>query len=138
MPASFTLEIVTPERKLYEGDVIALSAPGIDGLFGVLYNRAPVISALGPGPIVFRQLDGGERRLAIAGGFFEVHQNRAVILADKADFAEEIDPQAAAAELEQARQRLTGIIESDAELERRREALKVAQTRVRVASQVRR
>ena len=45
------LEIVTPETKIFAGDVEAVQFPGIDGLFQVLNNHAPIISALGKGII---------------------------------------------------------------------------------------
>ncbi len=137
MPGSFTLEIVTPARLVYTGEVESLQAPGLDGYFGVLHNRAPLISALGPGQLKFQELGDQPRFMAISGGFFQVADNKAIILADEAEFAEEIDAAAAAAELEQARQHLAGLIPSEEDLERRRRALEIARTRVKVASQVR-
>lgn len=132
MPA-FRLEITTPERKLYEGNVVSLQAPGLDGSFGILYNRAPIIAALGPGPVRIVEEGAGEQRLAISGGFFEVRGNRAVILADKAEFAAEIDPRAAEAELDAAKAAMLRPSASETEREERRQALLLAQARVRVA-----
>lgn len=138
MPGSFTLEIVTPAQQFYQGEVTSLQAPGLDGYFGILHNRAPLISALGPGQLKFEEVGDGPRFVAITGGFFQVHQNRAVVLADEAVFGEDIDRETAEREVEEARQRLLGLITSDEERERWRRALQEAQTRIRVASQVRR
>jgi F-type H+-transporting ATPase subunit epsilon len=138
VPGSFSLEIVTPERLVYEGEVTALQAPGLDGLFGILYNRAPLLSALGSGPIKLTELEGGTRYVAISGGFFQIVNNQAVVLADQAELGEEIDLTEAEARLEQARQHLAGLVPSEDEMERRREAIKRAAVRVKVASQVHR
>lgn len=138
MRGFFTLDIVTPERMVYSDDVDSLQAPGLDGYFGVLYNRAPYMAALGPGQVKFHEPGGETRYLAISGGFFQVCDNHAVVLADEAEFAEEIDLAEAAARLEEARLHLRGLMPSEEELERRRRALEVAATRVKVASMVRR
>jgi F-type H+-transporting ATPase subunit epsilon len=137
MPGTFTLDIVTPERQVYEGEVTELQAPGLDGLFGVLHNRAPLLAALGPGQVKFAPAAGGTRFVAITGGFFEMAGNHAVLLADQAEFAEEIDAAEAQLRLEEARRELMGLIPSEDERRRREAAMAAAATRVRVAARVR-
>lgn len=136
MPGTFTLEIVTPERQVYSGEVTALQAPGLDGLFGVLHNRAPLVSALGQGPVTFVEADSGAtRRLAVRGGFFEVHRNHAVLLAEQAEFAADIDAAQAQQQENEARQAMRGVITSDEEFEQRRAEAEWAGVRRRVAGE---
>ncbi len=136
MPGTFALDVVTPAQLVYQGEVASLQAPGIDGYFGVLHNRAPLIAALGPGQVKFEEAGGATRYVAITGGFFQVVKNRAVVLADEAVFAAEIDRAAAEARLEEARQHLQGIM-SEAERARWQRAAEVARTQIKVAGQVR-
>ncbi|MCC7493660.1 MAG: ATP synthase F1 subunit epsilon [Fimbriimonadaceae bacterium] len=137
MAGTFSLEIVTPAQAVYNGEVAEFQAPGLDGYFGVLHNRAPLISALGPGQLKFKDAEGLTRYLVISGGFFQVLRNKAIVLADAAEFAEDIDAAAAAAAEQAARDRLSGVL-SDAERTRRQRVLAFAKARVKVAGQARR
>lgn len=84
------LEILTPDRKLYSGNVYGVQLPGLDGLFEVLENHAPLVSALGKGKvkIVPNRNSNSKLRLEnsgnfqIDGGFVEVLNNRITILAE--------------------------------------------------------
>ena len=53
-----TLEILTPEKKLYSGEASAVTLPGIDGKFQLLERHAPIISALGKGKLVYKSATG--------------------------------------------------------------------------------
>ncbi|GGG52903.1 ATP synthase F1 subunit epsilon [Hymenobacter sp. 5516J-16] len=75
------LEIITPDRKVFEGEVTSARFPGADGLFEVLNNHAPLISALQPGDIV---LNGGATTFRIEGGVVEVLRNNVIVLAEGA------------------------------------------------------
>src|ERR1041385_5278756 len=88
---SYHLEIVSPDRQLYSGEVVSVVAPGSEGSFGVLASHAPMIAALTTGELKLREEAGTERRMALAGGFFEVSDNRAIVLADAGEWQEEID-----------------------------------------------
>lgn len=138
MPGSFALDIVTPARLVYQGEVTSLQAPDLDGLFGVLHNRAPLLVALGTGQVKFTEQDGETRYAAVTGGFFRVADNHAVILADQAEFAEEIDVAEAERRMAEARAHLQGRLMTEDEMKRHQQALASAATRVKVASQVRR
>ncbi|HIE51831.1 MAG TPA: F0F1 ATP synthase subunit epsilon [Armatimonadetes bacterium] len=137
MAATFRLDIVTPERVVYSGQVESLVAPGVEGYFGILARHAPFIAALRSGALRIRTEEGESLLLAISGGFFEVSQNKAVVLADAAEFAAEIDVERAQAALERARRRLRGEILSEAERQRAERAMERAHTRIRVAAQSR-
>ena len=138
MAGTFSLDIVTPERLVYQGEVTSLQAPGLDGLFGVLHNRAPLLAALGPGQVTFEPLHETAQHLAVSGGFLQVAANKAVLLADQAEFAHEIEREEAERRLAQAREALGGLILSDEELAARRKLVDVAAARARVAAPTRR
>ncbi len=84
MDKGFSLEILTPERTLFSGEVTSLVAPGALGYLGVLASHAPLVTTLVPGNITCRTAGGGLQIFRSAGaGFLEVYQSRAVLLADK-------------------------------------------------------
>jgi F-type H+-transporting ATPase subunit epsilon len=138
VPGSFRLAIVTPEQLIWEGEVSALQAPGLDGSFGVLHNRAPLIAALGPGLIRYSELDGPTRILAVSGGFFQVAGNKAIVLADEAAYGEDIDRTAAEAELLEVNRKLMQRVDGEREREELQQRRAVAQAKVAAASAQRR
>lgn len=81
----FHLTIVTAEKKLYEGDIRSLVAPAVDGEIGVLTGHHPLVTKLGPGAMRVTRADGSEETLFVNGGFLDVNNNKAVILADAAE-----------------------------------------------------
>jgi F-type H+-transporting ATPase subunit epsilon len=136
MAGIFNLQIVTPEREVFNGPVEMVSLPGMDGSFGVLRNHAPLIAALDAGVVSIFDPDGAEEKLAIGGGFFQVAKNQAMILADSAEFAHEIDLASAQELLNQAQSRTEGEVSEEFKEQREaaEKALKRARTRVKVAS----
>jgi F-type H+-transporting ATPase subunit epsilon len=82
MAALFHLSILTPEQAVYEGEVEYVEAPGTEGYFGVLAHHAAMVTALGEGTLKVRYAGGKEERWPLKGGFFEVSNNRATVLAD--------------------------------------------------------
>jgi F-type H+-transporting ATPase subunit epsilon len=83
------LEILTPERKLYSGEVYGVQMPGISGSFEVLDRHAPMVSALKAGRI--KVLKDKQNHLAffdILGGFVEILNNRVTVLAEGATAVE--------------------------------------------------
>ena len=88
--ATLKLEITTAERLVYSDEVDMVIAPGVMGQLGILPHHAPLMTMLEPGELRLRK-GGEETSLAISGGFLEVLQNRVTILADAAEYAEEID-----------------------------------------------
>ena len=82
MAATFQLSILTPEQSVFEGDVSYVEAPGSEGYFGVLAHHAALVTGLAAGTLLVRDAAGREQRWQVAGGFFEVGDNRATVLAD--------------------------------------------------------
>ncbi len=83
METPFKLGIYTPERTIFENDVVSLIAPGECGYFGVLAHHAPFVSSLFPGKISVRDETGKSIVFHSSGkGFFEVSNNKVVLLID--------------------------------------------------------
>ena len=99
------LEIVTPEKKVFDETVDSVTVPTASGEAGILPNHAPLISALKPG-ILSYTLKGTTERLAVSGGFVEVSSNSVSVLTDTAEVASEIDAEAARAERDAAEKAL--------------------------------
>lgn len=114
MAATFSLSIVSPERILFEDEVVSLIVPGGEGYLGILAHHAPIISTLKVGEIKFRNTENKEVWMATSGGFIEVSDNKATILAETAEFVEELDLGRAQNELKKAEDNL-GLNLSDAE-----------------------
>jgi F-type H+-transporting ATPase subunit epsilon len=130
---TFRLEIVTPRKVVFSDEVISFSAPGIVGGFQVLYNHAPLLSAIGIGEVKLVDTTGAERRYATSGGFVEVRDNKVVLLAETAERADEIDVQRAEAARDRAQKRIAEKrIETD--IERARAALARALNRIKIAA----
>ena len=85
------LEILTPEKKIYSGEVYGVQLPGITGLFEVLDRHAPLVSALKEGRV--KVLKDKQTTLAlvnIRGGFVEVLNNRATVQIGRASCRERV------------------------------------------------
>jgi F-type H+-transporting ATPase subunit epsilon len=76
------LEIITPDRKLFEEEVKSVILPGIDGSFGVLDNHAPLIAALKKGIVNVTDLNSARHNFDINGGVVEILANRIIVLAE--------------------------------------------------------
>jgi len=79
-----TLEILTPERKIYSGEVDGVQLPGITGLFEVLNNHAALVSALSKGNLKILKDKNNTESYTIQGGFVEVLNNKATVLVEGA------------------------------------------------------
>ena len=78
------LEILTPEKKLFSGEVYGVQLPGISGLFEVLDKHAPLVSALGQGNLKVLKTKSESENFQIQGGFVEVMNNKTIILLEGA------------------------------------------------------
>lgn len=127
------LEIVTPEKKVFDDSVDSVTVPTASGEAGILPNHAPLVSALKPGILSYSN-KGTVDKLAVSGGFVEVSSNRVSVLTDSAQAADEIDAAAARADREAAEKalaaRATAAIE---ETEADRERLEAANVRLLLA-----
>ena len=80
-----TLEILTPEKKVFSGEVYGVQLPGIDGSFEVLDKHAPLVSALKSGKLKILKDKSNTESFAIQGGFVEVLSNKATVLVEGAE-----------------------------------------------------
>jgi F-type H+-transporting ATPase subunit epsilon len=76
------LDIITPEKKIYTGEVKLVQVPGSKGSFEILNNHAPIISTLENGEIKIIDLQDRKIYFDIKGGVIEVNQNKIIILAE--------------------------------------------------------
>ena len=77
------LEIITPDKTIYEGEAELVQLPGIDGSFEILNNHAPIISALKKGKVKVRKSKGSKDEFfEINGGVIEVLNNKVLVLAE--------------------------------------------------------
>lgn len=76
------LEIITPEKKIFEGEIDSIKVPGSSGSFTVLRNHAPIVSTLEAGEITLVTKSAETKNFKVSGGVIEVHDNKVVVLAD--------------------------------------------------------
>jgi len=87
------LEIITPEKSLFKGEVNSVSLPGLDGVFQVLNHHAPIISSLKSGELRFEaantveateflQVSGTAVSVQIKGGVAELNNHKLIVLAE--------------------------------------------------------
>ena len=79
------LEILTPEKKIFSGEVYGVQLPGIDGLFEVLDKHAPLVSALKAGNLKILTDRVAAVNYTIQGGFVEVLHNKTMVLVEGAN-----------------------------------------------------
>jgi F-type H+-transporting ATPase subunit epsilon len=130
-------EVVSAERLLFSQDVDEILAPGVNGQLGILPSHAPLITALQSGELVVRW-DDQEESFAIGGGFLEVLHDKATILADSAERADEIDIERATAAKARAEERLAQRSVEDFDYARAEASLRRALARLRAAEHARR
>jgi len=76
------IEIITPDRKIYEGEIKSVRVPGKKGSFQVLKDHAPIISTLDKGPVIIVDQANNNITYDIDGGVIEVKMNRIILLAE--------------------------------------------------------
>ena len=130
----FRLSIVTPEKVFLEEDIKSLVVPGTDGYLGILSNHAPLITALQPGKLEYRDAGDKVQILAVTRGFLEVSNNIATLLADAVERADEIDIERARDAYEREKKRLVsaGASETDIDLPSVQAAVERARNRIRI------
>ncbi len=130
--ATFNLDIVTPQKLFYRGEVESVQAPGVQGSFGVLARHIAFLTGLQVGEIIIREPGGGLKHVATTGGFVEVLKSGVTVLAETAEFAVEIDRDRAVRARDRAKARVR---QRDPEIDQARAeaALARAINRLRVA-----
>ena len=128
MANQLKLDVAVPERRLIEDFVDEVQVAALDGYLGVLPGHAPLMTRLGIGVLTFKK--GPETRyMAVHGGLMEVLPEHVRVLADRAEWAEEIDVKRA----ELSRQRATDMLQrhdNEIDVEEAQEAILRAQARL--------
>lgn len=127
----FNLQIISPTRIFFDGDVTMVEMKTTEGEIGVLADHIPLTAILEPGVIKIKQEDG-MKEAALHDGFVEVRKDRITILAESCEWPDEIDVERA----HEARERAENRIKSgraDVDMIRAELALKKALTRINLA-----
>ena len=76
------IEIVTPQKLYFSGEIVSVIAPGENGLFQILKGHAPLLASLKTGKVKLAMADRSEKSFSISDGFFEVSSNKAILLTE--------------------------------------------------------
>lgn len=76
------LEIITPEEKVFEGEIESVQLPGTQGSFQLLNNHAPIVSTLKKGKLVLVDQNNESKEIDVNGGVVEVNNNKVIVLAE--------------------------------------------------------
>jgi F-type H+-transporting ATPase subunit epsilon len=128
----YHLFLATLEKVFFDDDVEYLIAPGSLGYFGVLINHAPIISTLRPGKLTITDKNKKKRTFAISGGFFEMSNNKATLLADAIEEPSEIDIKRSEKRMNDIQKKIDNRAE-DEDITEIKKALLRAQNRVKIA-----
>jgi len=134
MATTYRFRVVTPERVVYDGDVVEIIVRTTEGEIAILAHHMQLITPLVPHIMVIYHDDGKTDQLVIGGGFLEVQAKGTTILADSAETADMVD----VARAERARQRSLELLNSGAsqtavDLARAKLALARAENRLKIA-----
>ena len=77
------LEIITPDQKVFSGEVKLIQVPGLDGSFEVMNKHAPIISIIGQGKVKVITETGENKFFQVDGGVVEVKDNKIILLAER-------------------------------------------------------
>ena len=76
------VDIITPDKELFSGDILSIELPGSDGSFEILNNHAPIIATLSGGKITIALENGKKQSFEVNGGVVETQNNKIIVLAD--------------------------------------------------------
>jgi len=130
------VDIVTPSKTAYEGDVKSITIPGTLGNFQVLYNHAPLMSSFEVGHIKIENEQGDKNVYATSGGTVEVLDNKVTVLAETFETPEEIDTQRAEESMKRAKKRIAKETDEDVEILRAEMALLRAINRLKLTKKL--
>lgn len=128
------LEIITPSKIGYKGNITSVTVPGTKGNFQVLFNHAPIISSLEIGEIKIDEKGGEKLLFATSGGTIEVSKNKIIILAESFELASEIDSKRAEEAKARAEERIQKRKEAEVDDFRAEMALKRAINRLKITN----
>jgi F-type H+-transporting ATPase subunit epsilon len=132
MPETFHAQILTPNGKLFEGEVRGVQVPGVEGSFEMRVDHAPIISILDIGQVRILTDKSDMQYFAVSGGFVEMNNNQLTLLAEAAERAEDIDIERAEKAKERALEELMNRKEDKKEVEL---ALERAENRLKLKEQ---
>lgn len=128
----FYLEILTPSKKVFEGNVLSVTLPGTVGEFQILHDHAPIISSLEVGRMKLRSTSEVESVYAISNGVAEVLKNKVLILVRSIENIDDIDISRAEKAAERARKRLSDRNNPEVDVARAEAALQRALNRMKL------
>ena len=126
------IDVVTPKGMQFSGEAVSCTAPGLDGEFQVLKDHTAIVTQLVIGELRF-DINGKSRWMATSGGYLEVQSNKISIIAETAEWAEDIEVERAQDAKSRASQRLEKASEQF-DVPRAQLALARALNRIKVAS----
>lgn len=133
MAQELILEIVTPEKRVFEGPVDEVTVPGTEGQFGVLKGHTAFLSSVGIGELSVTR-EGKKTFYAVSAGYAEVASGRVTLLLETAERSDMIDKERAQKAKERAENRIKKTAQEEAiDYERARAALLRALSRIKVA-----
>ena len=130
--SQLNIDVVTPKGIKFSGEAITCTAPGWGGEFQILKDHTSMVTQLNIGSLIF-EVDGKRKIMATSGGYLEVQKNKISIIAETAEWAEEIQVDRARESEQRAHERLKGN-DGDIDVDRAKLALARALNRIRVAS----
>jgi len=128
MAGTFKLEVAVPDRLLIETEAESLRAPAVGGSLGVLPGHAPLLTEIGVGVLSYKA-DGRTRYVSLNGGVMEIQPECVRLLANTAEWAEEVDVKRAEVSLRRAMDILRNH-DMSINVERAQAAVARAQTRL--------
>ena len=126
------IDVVTPKGIKFSGEAITCTAPGWGGEFQILKDHTSMVTQLNIGSLIF-EVDGKRKIMATSGGYLEVQKNNISIIAETAEWAEEIQVDRAREAEQRAHERLKGH-DGDIDVDRAKLALVRALNRIKIAS----
>ncbi|HOO41441.1 MAG TPA: F0F1 ATP synthase subunit epsilon [Syntrophales bacterium] len=132
MADELMLEVVTPEKMVFSGNVEEVTIPGSEGEFGVLKGHASLLSSIDVGELNYTK-EAKKTHYAVSSGYVEVTGTKVTVLIETAERSDMIDKARAQRAKENAESKLAKISKDDEEYEYLRAALYRAITRLSVA-----
>ena len=129
------LKVITPTKVLFEGEVksFIVKTRGEVGEFAILADHAPITTSVGLGTLVLEMPDGSKKVTSLFGGYAVVQNNQAVLIAESAEWPEEIDSERAERSKERAEERLK---QEQVDIARARASLTRALVRLSLADRI--
>ena len=127
----FKLHVITPERRFYDGEASMVELSTTEGDIGVYRNHIPLTAIVAPGVLKIHE-EGGVKEAALMSGFIEILPERITIMAEVAEWPDEIDKGRAEAAMKRAEERLANKTEA-IDVKRAEFALRKALVRLDIA-----